>query len=155
MAINNEKTASVLNELIEICKDGQQGFASAAEAVENPELRTLFTQYSAQRASFAQELQREVRSQGEKAETTGHVAGTLHRGWINLKAAITGKNEHAIVAECERGEDAAKEAYQKALEGNQLPGTVLPIVQRQSREIQAAHDKVKAIRDSEPYVVRR
>src|SRR5688572_380431 len=116
MAITNDKNAiAVLNELIEVCKDGENGFRVAAEGAKNSDLRSLFISYSAQRAAFAAELQREVERLGGKPEKSGSVAGAAHRGWIHLKEAVTGADEAAIISECERGEDAAKAAYEKAL----------------------------------------
>ena len=111
-----KKQNEVIDNLIETLKDGQEGFKQAAESVRNPALKTLFSDYSQQRSRFATALQSEARSHGEtKPETSSSATGALHRGWINLKSAITGGDEHAILAECERGEDSAVEEYKKAL----------------------------------------
>ena len=155
MATSQEKLIPVLNELIEICKDGQKGFASAADVVEDAKLRSLFRQYSQQRAQFAAELQKEVLALGDSPETGGSAAGAVHRGWIGLKAALTGKDDHAIVVECERGEDAAKAVYEKAIDGSALPGTVLPMVKRQYAQIREAHNQVRDIRDTMPVGTKR
>ncbi|MGI8669829.1 MAG: PA2169 family four-helix-bundle protein [Aridibacter sp.] len=144
--MTNDNVISTLNNLIETCKDGQQGFKDAAEGVENSELKTLFFDLSQQRSKFAGELQQEVRSLGGDPEDAGSVSGSIHRGWINLKSAITGKDETAILNECERGEDAAKKAYKEALE-NDLPANVSQTVTTQYEAVQTAHDKVKAKRD--------
>jgi uncharacterized protein (TIGR02284 family) len=69
----------------------------------------------------------------------------LHRGWINLKSAITGGDKHAILAECERGEDSAVEEYKKALDDGLSP-TAQELVLRQFAEIKAAHDRIKSLR---------
>jgi uncharacterized protein (TIGR02284 family) len=148
MATSNEKALSALNDLTQICKDGQKGFATAAEGVKDPELQTLFSQYANQRAQFVQELQQQVIALGGQPEDSGTVAGAAHRAWVDLKAAITGKDDHAIVAECERGEDVAKEMYEKALNSSDLPGTLLSLIQAQYAQIKEAHDRVRTIRDS-------
>lgn len=145
--MSNDDVISTLNELIETCKDGQEGFRQAAEGVERSDLKSLFFEFSQQRAHFAGELQSVVQSLGGDPETSGSTAGALHRGWINLKSALTGKDEKAILNECERGEDSAKETYQDALE-EQLPSNVLEIVQNQYESILQAHDRVKMLRDS-------
>lgn len=139
---------SVLDELIETLKDGQQGFKQAAEGVSNPKLKSLFGDYSDQRSRFATALQTESRKFGEdKPEDRSSAAGALHRGWINLKSAVTGGDEHAILAECERGEDSAVEEYQKAVEDG-LPPALQEIVSRQYAEIKAAHDRIRDLRDA-------
>src|SRR5215204_3075998 len=144
---SNEDVISTLNGLIETCKDGQNGFQEAAEGVERSDLKSLFYEFSQQRAQFAGELQSLVQSLGGDPENTGSVAAALHRGWINIKSAVTGKDEEAILNECERGEDSAKNAYKDALE-EPLPGNVMEVVQTQYQSVQSAHDRVKALRDS-------
>lgn len=144
MATNNDNAISTLNNLIETCKDGENGFRTAADGVKNSELKTLFSTYSQQRAQFAAELQTEVRNLGGDPEDTGSVAATLHRGWINIKSAVTGEDESAVISECERGEDAAIKNYRDALNQN-LPANVLSIIQRQFTQVQEAHDRIRAL----------
>jgi uncharacterized protein (TIGR02284 family) len=141
---DRDDVASILNGLIETCKDGSNGFRTAADGVEDASLKRLFTSYSEQRAQFAAELERVVASLGGNPPDTGHIAGAVHRGWINLKSAITGKDDGAIISECERGEDFAKERYQKALE-NTLPADVRAAVERQYMQVKEAHDHVRSL----------
>ena len=143
-----KKQNDVIDNLIETLKDGQEGFKRAAESVSNPQLKSLFRDYSDQRSRFATALQSEARRHGETdPETSSSATGAVHRGWINLKSVITGGDEHAILAECERGEDSAVEQYKKALEDGLTPSTQ-EIVSRQFAEIKAAHDRIKSLRDA-------
>lgn len=144
----NKEIISTLDELIETLKDGQQGFKQAADGVSDPKLKSLFRDYSEQRSRFVTALQTEARKFGEdKPEDDSSAAGALHRGWINLKSAVTGGDEHAILAECERGEDSAVEKFQKAVEDD-LPPALQEIVSRQYEEIKAAHDQIRDLRDA-------
>src|SRR5205085_11216823 len=139
---------SVLDELIETLKDGHEGFRQAADAVSDPKLKSLFRDYSDQRSRFASALQTEARKFGEaNPETNSSAAGALHRGWINLKSAITGGDEHAILVECERGEDSAVEEYKKALD-DALSPAARELVSLQFPEIKAAHDRIRTLRDT-------
>ncbi len=139
---------STVNNLIETLKDGQEGFRQAADAVKDPNLKSLFGGYSQQRSRFANELQNQARSLGEsEPEKSSSAAGALHRTWINLKSAITSGDDHAILAECERGEDSAVEQYEKAMNDN-LPAPLLEIVSRQYSQIKNAHDRIKNLRDT-------
>lgn len=147
MAVSTGEFISTLNNLIETCKDGENGFREAAEGVQDASLRTVFTEFQQQRAQYASQLQQEVARLGKAPETTGSVAAAIHRGWINLKSAVTGKDDHAILAECERGEDSAVKNYQQAL-GEDLPSDLRSVVQQQFDGIKMAHDRVKALRDS-------
>jgi len=142
---DNDNVISCLNNLIETCKDGQDGFKTAAEGVERSELKTLFYEYSQQRATFAGELQNEVRRLGGDPEKSGSVAASLHRGWIDIKSAVTGKDDNAVIAECERGEDSAVKNYKDALNDKNLPSDVRSIVERQYAAVQEAHDRVRSL----------
>src|SRR5215218_1960453 len=145
--VDNDSVISTLNGLIETCKDGQNGFQEAAEGVERSDLKSLFYEFSQQRAQFAGELQSLVQSLGGDPENTGSMAAALHRGWINIKSAVTGKDEAAILNECERGEDSAKDTYKEALKQS-LPANVMETVQTQYVAVQSAHDRVKALRNA-------
>src|SRR5919199_932775 len=144
MATDNDDVISCLNNLIETCKDGQDGFRTAAEGVARPDLKTLFNTYSQQRAQFAAELQNEVRRLGGDPEKTGSVAASLHRGWIDIKSAVTGEDEGAIISECERGEDSAVRNYEDALKED-LPANIRSIIEQQFTQIKEAHDRIRAL----------
>jgi uncharacterized protein (TIGR02284 family) len=144
----NEDVISVLNNLIETCKDGEEGFKEAAEGVERSDLKSLFREYSQQRSEYAGVLQGLVRSMGGDPETDSSISGAVHRGWINIKAAVTGQDEAAILNECERGEDYAKEAYEEALK-QPLPANITDVVRQQSQGVQAAHNRIRELRNAE------
>ncbi|MFN0125041.1 MAG: ferritin-like domain-containing protein [Blastocatellia bacterium] len=146
MEINNDKAISTLNNLIETCRDGQTGFQSAAEGVDRNDLKRLLEQYSSQRGQFVAELQGLVLDLGEDPQETGSVAAALHRGWINIKSVVTGKNEHSILAECERGEDSAKKNYEEALQES-LGLEISGVLRRQYKVIKDTHDHIRNLRD--------
>ena len=139
---------STINSLIETLKDGQEGFRQAATAVKSEQLKTVFADYSQQRSRFVNELQGQAQELGEtKPEDTSSAAGAMHRAWIGLKSALSGGDEHAILAECERGEDSAVAEYKKAMD-NDLDPDLREIVSRQYSDVQAAHDRIKSLRDT-------
>jgi len=144
----NDDVISTLNNLIETCRDGAEGFKDAAESIKHSELKTVFYEYSQQRAQFGAVLQELVRELGGDPTKSGSSAGAIHRGWMELKAAITGGDEQSILNECERGEDSAKEAYMDALNKN-LPANIADVVRQQSQAVQAAHNRVRELRNAE------
>ncbi len=144
-----KETISTINGLIETLKDGQEGFRQAAEAVKDSQLKTLFSEYSLQRSKFAGELQNEAISMGEhNPENTSSTAGAMHRAWINLKSAITTQDDHAILAECERGEDSAVAEYKKAMEEKELSSPIRETISRQYTDVKSAHDRIRSLRDA-------
>ena len=145
----NKEAISVLNDLIETSKDGQEGFKTCAEDIKHPELKALFAKRSADCAAAAAELQAAVRQLGGDPETSTSVAGDLHRRWVDVKSIFTGKDEEAVLNEAERGEDHALKAYKEALakiEKHQLLH-IRDLVERQYHGLQRNHDQVKALRN--------
>ena len=139
---STEQAVSTLNNLIETCRDGQEGFKTAAEGVDNSELKELLYSYSQQRAGFVGELQDEVRRLGGEPDTTGSVTASLHRGWMDLRAAVTGGDDTAVLAECGRGEEAAMSNYRAAFNVD-LPASCRQMVERQFAEIKEAHNHIR------------
>jgi uncharacterized protein (TIGR02284 family) len=138
---------AVLNGLIQTCRDGEQGFRTAAEAIEDAALRRLFESYAEQRAEFARELQGQVARLGGEPAKSGDVAGALHRGWMKIREAVAANDEAAIIAECERGEDAAVRAYRAAVD-REIPGEAGAVIERQYLQVKDAHDHVRMLERS-------
>ena len=143
----NNDAVSTLNSLIETCKDGEKGFKEAAEGLKSADIKATFLEYSRERAQMAAELQAEVRRLGGDPDTGGSMSSAIHRGWMDLKSAITGQDDHAIVSEAERGEDVAKAAYESALKAT-LPASAQTLVQQQAAKVRRVHDAVRDLRDS-------
>ncbi|SAL12800.1 hypothetical protein AWB64_00555 [Caballeronia sordidicola] len=137
---------SVLNDLIETSKDGEKGFRKAAADTKDASLQQLFTGRADDCARGASELQNVVQGLGGKPETGGSVGGALHRGWVDVKAAVSHRTDHAILEECERGEDVAKKNYREALD-KELPADVRAVVERQYQGVIQNHDRIRDLRD--------
>lgn len=146
MAVSTEVN-STLNDLIQICADGEKGFAEAAEHVDDASLKLELTDYSLQRHDFAADLQSLVQASGEEPSHGGDFKGTLHRAWLDVKAAFSSHDAAAVLAECERGEDAALKAYRQALEKDLIDPVTRDLVSRQFVDVKATHDRVKELRD--------
>jgi uncharacterized protein (TIGR02284 family) len=142
----SDKTVHVLNHLIETSKNGEKGFVAAAEDTKNPELKSLFQNRARDCASGAGELQALVTQLGGKPEDRGTVAGAVHRGWVNLKAAVSTRTDAAILEECERGEDVAKKQYSDAL-ATGLADNVRAVVQKQYDGVIRNHDQIRDLRN--------
>jgi uncharacterized protein (TIGR02284 family) len=138
---------STINDLIQTSRDSEEGFRTAAGAVKDPHVKAMFEQFARQRAEMVRELEEQVRTLGGKPESGGSVSGALHRGWMNIKSAVAGADDNAIIAEAERGEDVAKAAYQKAITQD-LPAGARRLVDNQADIVKAAHDAVRRLEKS-------
>lgn len=139
--------AQAVHDVISINRDAEQGFRGAAQAVNDPAVKQMFAQYAAQRAQFAVELQNAVRSLGFEAIDPQGLGGMLHASWMSLKGMLTGHDAHAILVEAEKGEDSALQTYRVAL-SKTLSREIAAIIERQFVEIEAAHDRIRALRDA-------
>jgi uncharacterized protein (TIGR02284 family) len=144
--MDNDDVISTLNDLIETCKDGEQGFRTCAEDIGDSKLKSFFTDRAQSCAQAAGELQQEVRALGGDPEKSSSVSSALHRRWVDIKSAITGKDDESILNECERGEDVAKKSYANALEKD-LPAGIRSLVERQYQGVLRNHDQVKQWRN--------
>ena len=145
-AISNDDVIDTLNTLIETCKDGEYGFRTSAERVKSAQLRQVFSSRAEECRQGGTELQTIVTRLGGKAETSSSATGTLHRGWVKLKEAISGNPDLAALEECERGEDAALARYRDAIKQT-LPSDVAAVVQRQYEGVKRNHDQIRSLRD--------
>ena len=146
--MNNDKTISALNDLIVTCRDGQEGFKEAAENTKSLDLKSFFEQASLARAQMAGELQQEVRALGGDPEKAGSTAGAIHRAWLDVKGSLVGRDDHAILTECESGEDSAVRAYENVLK-QPLPTPLQTMIQRQYDSVRQVHDRIKRMRDAQ------
>jgi len=144
---DNDEIISTLNDLIEVSKDGEEGFRSSAEHVDEPQLKTFFLRRSHEVATSVQELQDLVRALGGEPASSTSLGGALHRRWIAIKTALTSNDTVAVLNETERGEDVALAAYRKAAEKD-LPTLIRFVVVRQLEGAKRNHDQVKQLRDA-------
>ncbi|HWD99481.1 MAG TPA: PA2169 family four-helix-bundle protein [Bryobacteraceae bacterium] len=145
--IDTDEIRSTLNDLIGTLKDGEQGFRDSADKLRNSDYASKFRSIASERAAAASDLQSEVARLGGKPETSGSASGAMHRGWIGLKAALTGNDDQAILEEAERGEDNAVKNYRDAL-SKDLPRDIRSLVESQYQQIQIRHNEVRAMRDA-------
>ena len=136
--MTTETTLQDLEDLTQICHDGELGYLTAAQHVSNSQLKTIFAGYAKQRTGFVRELQAEVERLGGTPLDSSSLIATLHRGWIDLKSALSGGSGEAIVAACETGEDHAAAAYERVVD-LELSGETNALVEKQWGAIKEAH----------------
>lgn len=145
---STENTNNVINDLIEINNDRVAGFEKAIADIkdENTDLKVIFEEYAQQSRKNVQELSA-VTGSAPHLETDKSVSGTLHRAWIDVKSLFGGSDRASILSEAERGEDAIKKAYKEALTHTELGHDAQAILSNQATGINAAHDRIKVLRD--------
>jgi len=147
-----EKVREIVNDLIRINHDRIVGYEKAIDELkpEDADLKVLFQRYITESREYAQELSQEVRRLGgEPADGTTN-SGKIYRVWMDLKAAVSGKDRETILNNCEFGEDAAQKAYDMALNADvELETPLRDLIVRQKATLKVGHDEVKRLRDIE------
>jgi uncharacterized protein (TIGR02284 family) len=139
------ETVLALQDLIQVNIDSRDGFNDAAEHVEDVTLAAIFQELSSQRNDQISELRTLVAANAEEPNASGSAAAAVHRGWMDLRAALGG-GAAAILSEAERGEDHIKGKYEDALKNEETMG-VRDVLSRQYAAVKLAHDRIRDLRD--------
>ena len=143
----NNEVISDLKGLINILNDGKEGYESASETTDSIELQGLFLKFSAQRAGYAMELKDHLAAHGGESENeSGGVLGALHRTWIDIKQALSSKEDVSILAAIETGEKAAIDKFDAVLDDPATHADHVELLQKQRTGIREALTEIEAHR---------
>jgi uncharacterized protein (TIGR02284 family) len=134
----------IVKDVVQVLHDGHKAFMDLAEHIKDVQVKSFFVKEAQVRSEFARQL--EIAA-GLPTSESGTTMGAVHRGWGDLKAKLGG-GDHTLLETAEQGEDAAKDAYKKALEAKEITGNVRQTLLTQQQHIQQSHDQVKAFRDN-------
>ena len=147
MTDRNQSEVSTLNTLIATLIDSVTGFEDAAANLDSgSRLQELFRERAQERQRVIEDLRREVRRLGGDPEDSGSFLGKTHQRYLDLKAAIAGRDEKKIVDEVERGEDYLKEKFETALKEGDLSGESRAAVERAYQSVRSGHDQVSQLK---------
>jgi uncharacterized protein (TIGR02284 family) len=139
-------TISTLNTLIATTIDSITGYEDSAKNIDNERLREIFRQRASERRDVVESLRAEVRRLGGNPEDDGSFLGKAHQRFEDLKAAVTGRDEKAIINEVERGEDYLKDKFETALDGDTLSGDSRAVVERCYQSVRSGHDQMSELK---------
>jgi len=146
MQQSNEHAVDVLNGLIKTTLDSVGGYRDAAETIDDSECKTLFSDRASKRQQLATQLQQHVVTLGGEPETDQGIVGKMHNKFVELKNAVTGGSDKAVIDEVERGEDYIRDKFKDALEDNDLPASVRSTVVSAFESIAADHDEISRLK---------
>ncbi len=146
--MSNDTDVSVLNGLIKTTLDSMKGYEDAAKDAESTQYATMFADFARDRAQVATNLQAHVRALGSEPEMDSSMLAAAHRTFMDLKQALTGKDDKAIILEVERGEDHIKAKYEEAMKDGSLSPASLDAVTKGYASVREGHDKMSALKHS-------
>jgi len=141
-----EALTDALNSLIEINYDRERGYIKASEDVQDPDLKPLFRSLSEDSAKYATELADYVRQLQGTPSTGQTLSGKVHQVWLDIKAAISGRDRDAVIGSAQFGDKTAVEAYEKVLEmgKTQMIPELQSLLSRQRDAIQRGLNVISA-----------
>ena len=137
---------STINTLITTLIDSVNGFEDAASNTENQRFQQLFREYASERQQVVEQLRGEVRRLGGDPSDGASFMGQTHQRFLDLKAAVTGRDDQAIINEVERGEDYLKEKFETALNSEDLTGDSRAAVERAYQSVREGHDRMSQLK---------
>jgi uncharacterized protein (TIGR02284 family) len=146
--LNSTNDISVLNSLIATTLDSVDGYETSAADIEDASLASMFTARASERRNVVSQLQAEVSRLGGNPEDDGTILAGAHRMFVNLKSAVTGQDNKAIVNEVERGEDHIKAKYEAALNDADLSPETRSVIQTAWQSVREGHDQMRDIKHS-------
>ncbi len=139
---------TTLNTLTTTLIDSVNGYENSAKDIESEKFREIFRQRADERQQAVELMRNEIRRLGGDPEDSGSTLGHLHQRFEDLKAAITGNDEKAIINEVERGEDYLKEKFETALNGDTLTGESRAVVEQAYQSVKSGHDQIAQLKHS-------
>ena len=137
---------TTLNTLIATLIDSVTGYEDAAANAEGSQFQQMFRERASERSRVVEELRAEVRRLGGNPEDDGSFLGKTHQRFLDLKAAVTGRDDKAIINEVERGEDYLKEKFETALDAGNLSGETRVVIERAYQSVRSGHDQVRDLK---------
>jgi uncharacterized protein (TIGR02284 family) len=146
--VSNDNDVSVLNGLIKTTLDSMKGYEDAAKDADSTQFATMFADFARDRAQVAAQLQDQVRTLGGEPELDSSMLSAVHRTFMDLKQAITGKDDKAIINEVERGEDHIKAKYEDAMKDTDVSAATQAVIKDGFASVREGHDKMSALKHS-------
>lgn len=136
-----------VNDLIKTTIDSVDGYRSAGEDANSGQFQSIFFERANERKNIADRLSQHVRQLGGDPQDSGSIVAGAHRAFMNLRDAVTGTDDKAIVAEVERGEDHIKEQFEMAMIDNDLSTETKTLISQCYDSVKQGHDQMRDLKN--------
>jgi uncharacterized protein (TIGR02284 family) len=144
--MDKDTNVATLETLTTTLIDSVNGYEESAKQTENGRLKQMFDECAADRRRVADDLRSAIRSLGGDPPEDGSFMGKTHQTWLDLKAAVTGRDDEAIVNSVEAGEDYLKEKFETALGSDELSGEARQAAERAYQSVRSGHDRMSSLK---------
>lgn len=146
--VDTSTDIGTLNLLIATTLDGVVGYTDAAKASDTRRYAEMFTARAGERRKVVSQLQIEVVRLGGKPEDDGTILASAHRNFLDQKAAVTGRDDKAIVNEVERGENHILHTFEAAMKDEDLSLESRAAVHSAFGSIKTSRDQMRDLKRS-------
>lgn len=144
--MDREAEVSTLETLTTTLIDSINGYEDAATNSDNPRFQQIFRERASERRQVLEDLRSEVRRLGGDPPDDGSLMGKTHQRWLDLKAAVTGRDDQQVINSVEAGEDYLKEKFETALNSGDLSGETRQAVERAYQSVRTGHDQMSQLK---------
>ncbi|MDG9925209.1 MULTISPECIES: PA2169 family four-helix-bundle protein [unclassified Pseudomonas] len=136
--------ANVLNQLIEITRDGEHFYRHAEAAVEDQRLKAVFHDMAQAKVGIIQALALKVAENHDYPAESGTLSGSLHRLYAQTRARMASDGEATYVAELESAEDRLLHAFEEALE--EADDDLRTVLAPEVPKLRASHERMSELK---------
>jgi uncharacterized protein (TIGR02284 family) len=144
--MDRDTEVSTLETLTTTLIDSINGYEDAAKNSENQRFQQLFRERASERRQVLEDLRSEIRRLGGDPPDDGSFMGKTHQTWLDLKAAVTGRDDQRIINSVEAGEDYLKEKWETALNSGDLSGETRQVIERAYQSVRSGHDQMSQLK---------
>ena len=138
---DKNRDVTALNGLIETTLDSIDGYRRSAEEATSSRFSSEFLARASEREQVVAKLRDEVRRLGGTPEDDGSVLAAAHRTFLSIRDKITGSDDHAVIAEVDRGEAFLKDKWEAALKDDQLSPETRTAIGNCYDSVRAGHER--------------
>ena len=134
--MTNDKSISILNDVLETLVDSRDGYEKAAEVADRDTFKQFFSRRAASRNAMVAKTQAEIRHLGGEPVDEGTILAKAHRMFLSISAAVQDNDEAAIEA-VDDGEEHLRNKVNDAIANDELSPNAKTMLQGFNGELRA------------------